>query len=109
MSPAEAVSTGAKILTSHLNFFAELSDSTSTEFFGENIVKESTTSNSLELENFGLSTRSYNGLKSAGIKYLSQLTEMTLGQLKEIDRLGSNSIKEIKNILTKNGLSLKKN
>jgi hypothetical protein len=29
--------------------------------------------------------------------------------LKEIDRLGSNSIREIKNILTKNGLFLKKN
>ncbi|MDR2829288.1 MAG: DNA-directed RNA polymerase subunit alpha [Mycoplasmataceae bacterium] len=109
MTPAEAVSTGAKILISHLNFFSDLSNATSTEFFGEAVTKETTTSNSLELENFGLSTRSYNGLKSAGIKYLSQLTEMTLGQLKEIDRLGSNSIKEIKNVLTKNGLFLKKN
>jgi DNA-directed RNA polymerase subunit alpha len=109
MTPAEAVSTGAKILTSHLDFFSDLSNSTSAEFFGETITKETTSSNSLELENFGLSTRSYNGLKSAGIKYLSQLTEMTLGQLKEIDRLGSNSIREIKNVLTKNGLFLKKN
>ncbi|GMO17189.1 MAG: DNA-directed RNA polymerase subunit alpha [Mycoplasmoidaceae bacterium] len=116
MSPVDAVSLAADIITKHLSFFADMSKATSIEMFKDDSAKSLSASNapsgtstvSTSIADLDLSARAFNSLQREGIRNVSQLTEMTLDQLKSIDNLGSKSIREIKNALIKNGLSIKK-
>jgi DNA-directed RNA polymerase subunit alpha len=108
VNPAEAISEASKILIAHLNFFAELSNTTEVLFVDENVSKE-IKNVSIPLIDLGLSVRSLNSLQREGIRDVTQLTEMTVGQLNAIDNLGTKSVREIKGALTKLGLSLKTN
>lgn len=59
------------------------------------------------LEILGLSTKTYNCLKRAGIETLGDITNMYLFELKEIRNLGNKSFSEIMATLKKYGVSLK--
>ena len=57
----------------------------------------------------GLSVRSYNCLKRAGINTIGELSEKTEEDMIKVRNLGRKSLKEIKEELEKYGLSFKKN
>ena len=59
-----------------------------------------------QIENLGLSTRSYNALRHNDINWISELIQMTRPQLLRLHRMGKNSIFEISNMLDARGLSL---
>jgi DNA-directed RNA polymerase subunit alpha len=124
ISPEEAISAAGKILTDHLKFFSDLS-SNQTDYFAEEVIEEDaqisssstaassqkftqTKNISTSINDLDLSLRSFNALKRHGINSVSQLTEMTLNQLKGIENLGTKSVKEIKRKLESIGLSFKK-
>ena len=62
---------------------------------------------SMELYELGLSTRSYNGLKRAGLNTLGDVEKITVKQLKCIRNLGKSSCEEIIGILNKFGITLR--
>lgn len=59
------------------------------------------------VKDFKLSTRTNNVLKDNGIEKVSQLTEMTEDQLKELDGMGEKGVKEIRKSVEDLGLTLK--
>jgi RNA polymerase sigma factor (sigma-70 family) len=62
---------------------------------------------SAEIIDLDLSVRSYNGLKRANIKTVSQLVQKTENDLRRIRNIGGKSVREIKSKLEEKGLSLK--
>ncbi|GGH52233.1 DNA-directed RNA polymerase subunit alpha [Phocicoccus schoeneichii] len=86
ITPLEAVSLGAKILTEHLNIFVDLTD---------------------EAQNLDLSVRSYNCLKRAGINSVQELIDKTEQDMMKVRNLGRKSLDEVKNILDDLGLALR--
>lgn len=62
----------------------------------------------MTLEELDLSVRSYNCLKRAGINSLRELSEMTYDQLCNVRNLGKKSAKDISDMLTRQGISLRK-
>ncbi|GGI41059.1 DNA-directed RNA polymerase subunit alpha [Mammaliicoccus stepanovicii] len=79
LSPQEAVSLGAKIMTEHLNIF----------------VKD-------------LSVRSYNCLKRAGINSVQELADKSEADMMKVRNLGRKSLEEVKYKLEDLGLGLRK-
>ena len=62
----------------------------------------------ITLEELGLSVRSYNCLKRAGMDTLREVSEMTFDELCHVRNLGKRSIDEICAVLTNYGIRLKK-
>jgi DNA-directed RNA polymerase subunit alpha len=111
ISPTDALNLSAKILIGHLLFLTELSNTKEPVFANDNYSEKTASvakNVSIPLEDLELSVRASNSLKREGIRNVSQLVSMTLGDLKSIDNLGSKSIREIKTALGKFGLSFKK-
>ena len=109
ISAKEAMSLSAKILTEHLNLFADLSD----EDFSGDIMVESTTDEStkileMTIEELDLSVRSFNCLKRAGINTVEDLSNKTEESMMKVRNLGRKSLEEVISKLEQLGLSLKK-
>lgn len=107
VSAKEAVSLSARILTEHLNLFAELSD----EGLAASIViqpsnKEKDTVLHLTIEELDLSVRSFNCLKRAGINTVEDLTAKTEEDMMKVRNLGRKSLEEVISKLETLGLSL---
>ena len=62
----------------------------------------------ITLEELGLSVRSYNCLKRAGVNTLRDVSEMTFDELCYVRNIGKKSVDEICAVLTKYGIRLKK-
>jgi len=108
VTPEEAVSVGAKILTEHLYLFVGLTDR------GKDadimIEKEDALSDrvlDMPIEELDLSVRSYNCLKRAGINTVAELCSRTEDEMMKVRNLGRKSLEEVMEKLEALGLSLK--
>ena len=109
LSPEEAVSVGAKILSSHLDLFVGLTDRAKQE---QILVSEEEEERDrvldMTIEELDLSVRSYNCLKRAGINMVSELIEKTEEDMMKVRNLGKKSLEEVTGKLAELGLSLRK-
>ncbi len=108
ITPNDALSFGAKILTEHLNVF--MNTELETEFTDVMVEKEDTKKEKqleMTIEELDLSVRSYNCLKRAGINTVQELTEKSEADMMRVRNLGRKSMEEVKNKLIDLGLSLR--
>lgn len=109
ISPQEAVSLGAKILTSHLDLFVNLTDAAkSAEIMVEKEEDQKERMLEMTIEELDLSVRSYNCLKRAGINTVQELADKSEAEMMKVRNLGRKSLEEVKLKLIDLGLDLKK-
>ena len=108
ISPKEAVSLSAKVLTSYLELFTTLTE----EVQDVKIMVDKTEDTKdkvldLPIEELDLSVRSYNCLKRAGINAVEELIKKTEEDMMKIRNLGKKSLAEVKSKLAEHGLTLR--
>ena len=107
ITPDDAVSLGAKILTDHLNLFVDLSDKAkNTEIMIEKDEGKKEKVLELSIEELDLSVRSYNCLKRAGINTVEDLANKTEEDMMKVRNLGRKSLEEVLNKMAELGLAL---
>lgn len=109
LTPEEAISIGAKIMSDHLQLFVSLTEKAeATKTLvdrGENIKDKVL---EMTIEELDLSVRSFNCLKRAGINTVQELTEKTEEDMMKVRNLGKKSLEEVQHKLAELGLYLKK-
>ena len=108
ITPRDAVSLASKLIQDHLKILISLDDPV--EQIQELSVEQPklTSNENLEksVEELELSVRSYNCLKNAEIRTISELVQKTEAEMLKTKNFGRKSLNEIKEILTNMGLSL---
>ena len=109
LKPEEAISSAAKILTSHLNLFISLTDQVIPVSLAQ--PEESVKDKVLEMtiEELDLSVRAYNCLKRAGINSVAELVLKNQDDMMKVRNLGRKSLEEVEQKLTALGLGLRPN
>jgi DNA-directed RNA polymerase subunit alpha len=108
ISPEEAVSLGAKIMTEHLNLFVGLTDEAKdAEIMVEKEEDKKEKVLEMTIEELDLSVRSYNCLKRAGINTVQELTQKSEEDMMKVRNLGRKSLEEVQEKLQELGLSLR--
>lgn len=96
ITPDEAISLGAKILSEHLNLFIDLTDrARNTEIMVEKEDSKKEKVLEMTIEELDLSVRSYNCLKRAGINTVEDLTNKTEEDMIKVRNLGRKSLEEV--------------
>ena len=109
ITPVEAVSLSAKILTEHLMLCVNLSQSMSTtEIMVEKEEESKNKILEMTIEELDLSVRSYNCLKRAGINTVEELTRKSEEDMMKVRNLGRKSLEEVEQKLELLGLGLRK-
>lgn len=109
ISPVEAVSLAAKIMSEHLMLFVNLSQTAGkTEIMVEKEEESKNKILEMTIEELDLSVRSYNCLKRAGINSVEELTRKTEEDMMKVRNLGRKSLEEVEQKLESLGLSLRK-
>jgi DNA-directed RNA polymerase subunit alpha len=109
ISPEEAVSLAAKIITEHLNIFVGLTDEAkNAEIMVEKEEDQKEKVLEMTIEELDLSVRSYNCLKRAGLNTVQELAQKTEDDMMKVRNLGRKSLEEVKVKLEELGLSLRK-
>ena len=109
ISPREAISLAAKILSEHLDIFVNLTDEAkNAEIMVEKEETHKEKMLEMTIEELDLSVRSYNCLKRAGINTVQELTNKTEADMMKVRNLGRKSLEEVKNKLADLGLGLRK-
>ena len=107
IEPSDAVSLAAKVLSDHLRSFIDLSDKSSRI---QVIAAEEENSKDkvleMNIDELGLSVRSYNCLKRAGINTVEELCNRTSEDMMKVRNLGRKSLEEVLSKLKELGLSL---
>jgi DNA-directed RNA polymerase subunit alpha len=106
MTPEEAVSLAAKVLSEHLGLFIDLSERGQTEsFIGGGTVDPVSGKGpgDQSIEELELSVRSFNCLKRAGINTVSELCEKTEDEMMKVRNLGKKSFDEVRQKLVELG------
>jgi len=107
LTPEEAISLGAKILSDHLNLFINLNDKgRHSEILVEKGEPARDKILEMTIEELDLSVRSYNCLKRAGINTVEDLTNKTEDDMMKVRNLGRKSLEEVVQKLEAMGLSL---
>ena len=107
LTPEEAVSLAAKILSEHLNLFVDLSEAASrTEVMTSKKEDTKVDILSMNIDELELSVRSYNCLKRAGINTVAELTNKTSEDMMKVRNLGRKSLEEVLAKLKELGLEL---
>ncbi len=107
LTPEEAISRGAKILSDHLNLFINLNDKgRHSEILVEKGEPARDKILEMTIEELDLSVRSYNCLKRAGINTVEDLTNKTEDDMMKVRNLGRKSLEEVVQKLEAMGLSL---
>ena len=108
-SAQEAVSLAARILTEHLNLFANLSDeSLGTEILVHKEEEDRRDALNMTIEELDLSVRSFNCLKRAGINTVEDLISKSEDDMMKVRNLGRKSLEEVLAKLESLGFSLTK-
>ena len=108
LTPTEAVSLGAKILTEHLAMFVNLTEEAqNTQVMVEKEETHKEKMLEMTIEELDLSVRSYNCLKRAGINTVKELTDRTEADMMKVRNLGQKSLEEIKLKLNDLGVSFR--
>lgn len=106
----EAVALGARVLTEHLNLFADLTGDT---YADDSIMVEKSDKGKekvleMTIEELDLSVRSFNCLKRAGINTVEDLISKTEDDMMKVRNLGRKSLEEVIYKLDSLGFSLSK-
>ena len=97
ITPNEAISLGAKILSEHLNLFIDLTDEArNTEIMVEKEDSKKEKVREMTIEELDLSVRSYNCLKRAAINTVEDLTNKTEEDMMKVRNLGRKSLEEVR-------------
>ena len=108
ISPEDAVSLAAKILTEHLDIFVNLSDEArKVEIMVEKEETHKEKMLEMTIEELDLSVRSYNCLKRAGINSVQELTDKSEAEMIKVRNLGRKSLEEVKFKLAELSLGLR--
>ncbi len=108
MTPEEATSLGAKILTEHLNLYVNLTEHAhEVEIMVEKEEDKKEKVLEMTVEELDLSVRSYNCLKRAGINTVDELAQKTEEDMMKVRNLGKKSLEEINNKLIALDLALR--
>ncbi len=108
ITPEEAISRGAKILSDHLRLFIELTDSVTGVEIGVQRDEDSRDRLlEMPIEELDLSVRSFNCLKRASINTVGELTNKSDDDMMKVRNLGKKSLEEVKEKLVALGLGLK--
>ncbi|SJZ91496.1 DNA-directed RNA polymerase subunit alpha [Pilibacter termitis] len=109
ITPQDALSLSAKILTEHLGIFVTLTDiAQDTEMMVEKEETQKEKVLEMTIEEMDLSVRSYNCLKRAGINTVQELADKTEAEMSKVRNLGRKSLDEVKMKLHDLGLGLRK-
>lgn len=96
ITPAEAVSLAAKIISEHLSLFIDLSDDAkNVEIMIEKEEGQKEKVLETTIEELDLSVRSYNCLKRAGINTVQDLTTRSESDVMKVRNLGRKSLEEV--------------
>ena len=102
----EALSLAAKVMTSHLNLFIDLSEATkNTQVMIEKEESQKVKVLETSIEELELSVRSFNCLKRAGIATVEDLTNKSESDMMKVRNLGKKSLDEVIAKLHSLGLS----
>ncbi|ETA74219.1 DNA-directed RNA polymerase subunit alpha [Ligilactobacillus equi] len=108
ITPSEAISLSAKILTEHLTLFVDLTDEAkNVEIMVEKEESHKEKMLEMTIEELDLSVRSYNCLKRAGINTVQELTNKSEADMMKVRNLGRKSLEEVKAKLADLELSLR--
>lgn len=105
VQPYEAVSTAARILQDRLELFANLQRPEIAEAIPEERREASILD--MPVENLGLSVRSLNCLKRAGVRAVGDLVQYNEEDVMKLKNFGQKSLDEIKDKLVEYGLGLR--
>jgi DNA-directed RNA polymerase subunit alpha len=107
LTPQEAVSLAAKVLSEHLSLFINLSDvGGTTDVMIEPPSTETKKVLEMNIDELELSVRSYNCLKRAGINTVAELVDRTPEDMMKVRNLGRKSLEEVLAKLNELGLRL---
>lgn len=107
ITPEEAVSLSAKVLSEHLKSFIDLSEvGQGADVIAVKEVDSTTKVLEMSIDELELSVRSYNCLKRAGINTVEELINRTPEDMMKVRNLGRKSLDEVLNKLKELGLSL---
>ena len=105
LKPYEALSLAAKVMTSHLELFIDLSEAAkNTQVMIEKEENKKEKVLEMPIEELELSVRSYNCLKRAGISTVEDLSNKTEAEMLKVRNLGKKSFDEVTNKLHSLGL-----
>lgn len=108
ISPEEATSVAAKILSEHLRLFMGLTDKlNNVEVMVEKEEDVKDKILDMTIEELDLSVRSYNCLKRAGINSVAELTQKTEEDMIKVRNLGRKSLEEVEFKLKDLGLDFR--
>lgn len=108
VTPEEAISYSAKILTEQLSLFVNLtSEDTLPEVSTERDTGKKEKVLSMNIEELDLSVRSYNCLKRAGVNTVEDLVCKSEDEMMKVRNLGKKSLEEVLQKLESMGLNLK--
>ena len=112
VSPVDALSRAAEILSDHLDIFIGLDETTSPVAAEEAVKKGVKSTASMKdvldksIEELELGVRAYNCLKNANIYTLKDLVSKTESDLLKTKHFGRKSLQQVKHVLDSMGLSL---
>ena len=96
LSPDEAVSLAAKVLSEHLSLFIDLSENAKTaEVMVEKPDDDKEKALEMSIDELELSVRSYNCLKRAGINTVQELISKSPEDMMKVRNLGRKSLEEV--------------
>ena len=108
ISPDEAISLAAKVLSEHLSLFINLSENAKTaEVMVEKEDDDKEKVLEMNIDELELSVRSYNCLKRASINTVEELISKTPEEMMKVRNLGRKSLEEVFAKLKELGLELK--
>ncbi len=106
LSPEEAVSLAAKVLSEHLALFINLSErGQQADVYVEKQSDVKNQAGEMSIDELELSVRSYNCLKRANINTVAELCDKTEEDMMKVRNLGRKSLEEVKAKLEDLGLS----
>ena len=110
LKPFEALSLAAKVMTSHLSLFIDLSETAkNTQVMVEKEESKKEKVLEMPIEELELSVRSYNCLKRAGIATVEDLANKSQEDMMKVRNLGKKSLDEVTNKLIALGLGFSSN
>ena len=108
LSPEEAISMAAKILTSQLGIFTRLTEQPMEEMAEASDADHAGANAEMTIDELDLSVRAFNCLKRAGINTVSELIQKDQEDMMKVRNLGKKSLEEVEQKLALLGLSLRK-
>ena len=108
LKPYEALSLAAKVMTSHLDLFIDLSEAAkNTQVMVEKEENKKERVLEMSIEDLELSVRSFNCLKRANIGTVEDLTNKSEADMMKVRNLGKKSLDEVTNKLHSLGLDFR--